>query len=146
MAFTLALGSVAPSFTLPATDGRSYSLKDFDSEYVVVFFTCNHCPYVTNSDEITRKTAEKFQAQGVSFVAINSNSANTYAEDSFENMVKRMDQHRFPGSISMIKVRLWPKPMARCAHLTSSSSIETASWSTQVEGGQSPRTAENYDL
>ena len=31
------LGSVAPSFTLPATDGRSYSLKDFDSEYVVVF-------------------------------------------------------------------------------------------------------------
>ncbi|HHT90920.1 MAG: thioredoxin family protein [Bacillota bacterium] len=96
MAFTLALGSVAPSFTLPATDGRSYSLKDFDSEYVVVFFTCNHCPYVTNSDEITRKTAEKFQAQGVSFVAINSNSANTYAEDSFENMVKRMDQHRFP--------------------------------------------------
>ena len=96
MAFTLALGSVAPSFTLPATDGRSYSLKDFDSEYVVVFFTCNHCPYVTNSDEITRKTAEKFQAQGVSFVAINSNSANTYAEDSFENMVKRMNQHRFP--------------------------------------------------
>ncbi len=96
MAFTLALGSVAPSFTLPATDGRSYSLKDFDSEYVVVFFTCNHCPYVTNSDEITRKTAGKFQAQGVSFVAINSNSANTYAEDSFENMVKRMDQHRFP--------------------------------------------------
>ena len=51
---------------------------------------------MTNSDELTRKTVEKFQPKGVTFVGINSNSANTYAEDSFEHMVKRMDQHKFP--------------------------------------------------
>ncbi|HBG02872.1 MAG TPA: thioredoxin family protein [Firmicutes bacterium] len=96
MPFTLALGSIAPDFDLLATDGQRYSLKDFDSKYVVAFFTCNHCPYVINSDEGTRKTAEKFQKKGVSFVAINSNSANTYEEDSFEHMVKRMDKHSFP--------------------------------------------------
>ncbi len=97
MAFTLPLGSTAPDFQLPATDGKNYGLSDFsNSPYLVVFFTCNHCPYVINSDELTRKTVEKFQPKGVTFVGINSNSANTYAEDSFEHMVKRMDQHKFP--------------------------------------------------
>ena len=34
--------------------------------------------------------------QNVSFVGINSNSKNTYIEDSFDNMVKRMKDHNFP--------------------------------------------------
>ena len=96
MAFTLQIGDEAPGFELPATDGNTYRLADFDDRVVVIFFTCNHCPYVTGSDEVTRQTAEQFGAQGVRFVGINSNSANTYAEDSFDHMVERMRSHRFP--------------------------------------------------
>ncbi|MEI6563582.1 MAG: thioredoxin family protein [bacterium] len=97
MAFTLQLGDVAPDFKLTATDGRSYSLADFkDAKVLVVFFTCNHCPYVVGSDEVTRQTADRFAAQGVRFVGINANSRNTYPEDSFEHMVTRMKQHKFP--------------------------------------------------
>ena len=65
----------------------------------MVFFTCNHCPYVLGSDEITRKTAEKFIDKDVRFLAINSNSKNTYEEDSFENMVKRMENEKFPMAV-----------------------------------------------
>lgn len=97
MAFTLQIGKEAPLFSLPATDGKTYSLTDFsDDKYLVVFFTCNHCPYVLGSDEVTRATAEKFRPEGVRFVGINSNSENTYPEDSFPNMVKRMEEQRFP--------------------------------------------------
>jgi peroxiredoxin len=97
MAFTLQLGESAPDFKLPATDGKTYSLSDFvDAKVLVVFFTCNHCPYVIGSDEVTRATAEKFAPRGVRFVGINSNSANTVPEDSFEHMVERMNKHRFP--------------------------------------------------
>ncbi|HHY09810.1 MAG TPA: thioredoxin family protein [Firmicutes bacterium] len=96
MNFTLQLGQKAPDFELPAVDGKTYALSDFDTPFLVVFFTCNHCPYVKGSDEVTRQTAEKFKDKGVRFVAINSNSANTYVEDSFENMVKRMEKHKFP--------------------------------------------------
>lgn len=96
MAFTLETGSVAPDFSLPATDGKTYSLKDFSDDYLVIFFTCNHCPYVIGSDEVTRATAEKFENRGVRFVGINSNSANTYETDDFPHMVKRMEEHRFP--------------------------------------------------
>lgn len=95
--FTLELGSPAPDFKLPATDGKTYSLGDFeDARVLVIFFTCNHCPYVTGSDEVTRGVAERFARHGVRFVGINSNSKNTYAEDSFEHMVARMQQHKFP--------------------------------------------------
>jgi peroxiredoxin len=97
MAFTLSLGSKAPDFSLRATDGNTYSLRDFaNAKVLVIFFTCNHCPYVIGSDEVTRKTAEKFTPQDVKLVGINSNSPNTYEEDSFENMVKRMKQYKFP--------------------------------------------------
>lgn len=97
MSYTLQHGHKAPDFRLPATDGREYSLADFDSHpYLVVFFTCNHCPYVIGSDEVTRATAEKFRDAGVVFVGINSNSEHTYEDDSFPNMVKRMEEHKFP--------------------------------------------------
>ena len=96
MAYTLEIGAKASEFELPATDGNTYKLSDFDEKYLVVFFTCNHCPYVLGSDEITRKTAEKYTGKGVRFVAINSNSQNTYEEDSFENMVRRMESENFP--------------------------------------------------
>ncbi|HVU25699.1 MAG TPA: thioredoxin family protein [Opitutus sp.] len=95
--FTLELGAAAPAFRLPATDGKTYSLDDFsDAKVLVIFFTCNHCPYVTGSDEVTRQTAARFAAQGVRFVGINANSENTYAEDSFPHMVERMRQNKFP--------------------------------------------------
>jgi peroxiredoxin len=97
MAFTLSIGEKAPDFSLPATDGKTYSLSSFaDAKVLVVFFTCNHCPYVTGSDEVTRQTAQKYTPKGVKFVGINSNSRNTYEVDGFEYMVKRMDEQKFP--------------------------------------------------
>ncbi len=97
MAFTLDIGDKAPDFELPATDGKTYKLSDFDDkDTLVVFFTCNHCPFVVGSDEVTRQTVEKFAPKGVAFVGINSNSKNTYAEDSFEHMKERMAEHNFP--------------------------------------------------
>ena len=96
MSFTLQLGQKAPEFNLISTTNENISISSFDSKFLVIFFTCNHCPYVTGSDEVTRQTANKFKDKDVNFIAINSNSANTYQEDSFENMVLRMEQYNFP--------------------------------------------------
>ena len=96
MSFTLQLGQKAPEFNLISTTNENISISSFDSKFLVIFFTCNHCPYVTGSDEVTRQTANKFKDKDVSFIAINSNSANTYQEDSFENMILRMEEYEFP--------------------------------------------------
>lgn len=97
MSFTLELGATAPDFFVAGTDGKNYSLADFESaSTLVVFFTCNHCPFVVGSDEVTRATAEKFQDKGVAFIGINSNSEKTNPTDDFDQMVSRMKEHNFP--------------------------------------------------
>jgi peroxiredoxin len=97
MAFTLAIGRPCPDFTLPATDGKTYRLADFAAaDVLVIFFSCNHCPYVTGSDEHTRQVAERFAPRGVRFVAINSNSKVTHPDDDFTGMVARMAREKFP--------------------------------------------------
>ncbi len=97
MSFTLQIGESAPDFKLPATDGNTYQLSDFaDAKVLVVFFTCNHCPYVLGSNEVTRATANKFARHGVKFVGINSNSKVTHPDDDFEHMVTVMDEQKFP--------------------------------------------------
>lgn len=97
MAFTLDIGDKAPAFLLPATDGNTYAVDDFDdAKLLVVFFTCNHCPFVIGSDEVTRATVEKYADQGVTFVGINSNSPKTHPDDDFDHMVARMKEYSFP--------------------------------------------------
>jgi peroxiredoxin len=95
--FTLPLGSTLVDFDLPSTEGRNYTAQDFsDAKLLVVFFTCNHCPYVTGSNENTRSVADEFASKGVRFVGINSNSEATHPNDSFEQMVSEMAAHKFP--------------------------------------------------
>jgi len=96
MSFTLEIGAAAPDFELPATDGNNYALSDFKDEFLVIFFTCNHCPYVIGSDEVSRVTALSFADKGVRFIGINSNSAGTYQEDDFPHMRSRMEEQKFP--------------------------------------------------
>ncbi len=95
--FTLEIGAEAPDFSLLGTDGKTYSLKNFvDSDVLVIFFTCNHCPYVLSSDPLTAEIANRFKSQNVQFVGINSNSEKTKPLDSFDHMVERMQQNAFP--------------------------------------------------
>jgi len=92
----LNINDQAPTFTLPATDGQTYTLNNFKEPTLVIAFTCNHCPFVYNSDEGTRATVNKYSKQGVEFVMINANDATTHPDDNFDNMVARMKEHNFP--------------------------------------------------
>jgi peroxiredoxin len=86
----LRLGDSAPDFKLPAVDGKSYSLASFeDKKILVVFFTCNHCPYVQGWDSRVIQLQKDFAPKGVQFVGINANETAHYPEDSFEKMVAR---------------------------------------------------------
>lgn len=83
----LALGSPAPDFCLPSTDGTAVSLSDFkNAKGLVVMFICNHCPYVIHIAPALTKLAARYQVQGIAFVAISSNDVDEYPADGFEFM------------------------------------------------------------
>ena len=80
-------GWKAPDFCLPATDGRSVSLADVRGpKGTLVMFICNHCPYVQAILPRLIEDVRALQAQGIGVVAVSSNDASAYPEDSFEHM------------------------------------------------------------
>ncbi len=91
------LGQKAPDFkNLPGVDGKKYSLSDFsDKKALVIIFSCNHCPYVQAYEDRIIALQKEFQNKGAQFIAINSNDASGYPDDSFENMVKRAEEKKF---------------------------------------------------
>jgi len=91
------LDTPAPHFRLLATDGGTYSLDDVaGAKGTVIVFICNHCPYVKAVIDRLVADARTLMAEGFGFAAICSNDATSYPEDSFDNMKKFAQAHKFP--------------------------------------------------
>ena len=87
----LEYGNRAPAFELRGTDDRTYDLESFDDhDALLVVFMCNHCPYVQAKFGAMNAIATEYA--DVAVVGINSNDAEEYPEDSFENMVEYVDR------------------------------------------------------
>lgn len=90
------IGETVIDFNLKGVDGKTYSLQDFaDKPVMVLFFWCNHCPYVKAYEERTIRLAREFANQAA-FVAINANDPIQYPEDSFENMQRVAQEKGYP--------------------------------------------------
>jgi len=79
----LPLGTTAPDFKLPDTNGKTVSLADFqDKPVLLVLFICNHCPYVKHIRIGLAQLARDYLPRGVAIVGINSNDVANYPDDS----------------------------------------------------------------
>ena len=94
----LPLGTVAPAFSLIDTvSGRELSLDQLASDKAtVVMFLCNHCPYVRHVNAELVRLANDYAPRGVAFVAISSNDATRYPDDSPENMRRVAEDVGYP--------------------------------------------------
>lgn len=89
------LGSYVKNFNLKGTDGNYYSLDSFrEYQILVVIFMCNHCPYVKAVIDRFVKLQAKYINDSVRFVGINSNDAEYYPEDSYENMINFVKERK----------------------------------------------------
>lgn len=86
----VALGTSAPDFALPATDGTTVSRSDFEGKPLLVVFMCNHCPFVIHIADVLAKRAAQWQEQGIAVVGINSNDVANYPDDAPELMVEEV--------------------------------------------------------
>lgn len=92
----LKINDAMPAFKLPATDGLTVDARLIKDPVVVIVFTCNHCPYAQAYQDRIIELAKHFDQEGAQFVLISSNDAESYPEDSFENMKKRHDEKAYP--------------------------------------------------
>jgi len=90
-------GWQAPDFSLPATDGKAYTLSDISgSNGTLVMFICNHCPYVLAVLDRIIRDARDLAAHGIGVVAISSNDVAAYPQDGFDKMVEMAAARNFP--------------------------------------------------
>jgi peroxiredoxin len=102
---SLPVGSQAPPFSLPGTDGKIYSLSSFSkSDVLVIIFTCNHCPTAQAYEDRIIQLTRDYASRNVSVVAIMPNDPSSinldelgYTDmgDSFEEMKLRAKEKKF---------------------------------------------------
>lgn len=91
-------GTIAPNFLLPDTvSGKKISLEELKGkEGTVIFFICNHCPFVIHVNEQLVQLAKDYQSKGVGFVAISSNDVVNYPQDGPEKMKQHATAVGYP--------------------------------------------------
>jgi peroxiredoxin len=83
----LPLGTQAPDFSLPGTDGKTVELAELaGNKALLVIFMCNHCPYVKHVADQLKTLSDDYMPLGLSVVAISSNDAEKYPDDSLQAM------------------------------------------------------------
>jgi len=91
----LELGTEAPDFALPDTEGHTIKKENFRGPLLVMFI-CNHCPYVKHvADELAR-LGKDYMPKGVGIVAIMSNDVENYPDDSPEKMKAEKASRGYP--------------------------------------------------
>lgn len=93
----LPLGTIAPDFNLPDTvSGKIISLKDFQGcKGLLVMFICQHCPFVKHVEQELAKIGHDYGSQNLGIVAISSNDAENYPDDSPANLKQMADKLNF---------------------------------------------------
>lgn len=87
------LGTPAPDFSLPSTDGNTVSRSDFAGRPLLVGFICNHCPFVKHIAGKLGELAKTYAEKGVALVLISSNDIASHPEDAPDNMPAFLTQY-----------------------------------------------------
>jgi len=91
------LGDKVENFTLKNIDSKQVSLSDYsDEKGAVIIFTCNHCPFAVAWEDRIIALHKEYAPKGYPVVAINPNDDTEYPSDSFEGMIQRAKEKKFP--------------------------------------------------
>lgn len=154
----LAIGSKAPDFSLPATNGKTYSLKDFAAHKILaIIFSCNHCPTAQAYEERIKQLVTDYNNKGVGVVVISPNDPLSVAlgemgytdvGDSFEEMKIRAKDKEFnfpylyDGETSAVSMQYGPQATP---HVFIFDHDRKLRYTGRIDDGEKPGTAKTFD-
>lgn len=154
----LAIGAQAPDFSLPATDGKTYSLNDFSTyKILAIIFTCNHCPTAQAYEARIKQLVTDYKEKGVAVIAISPNDplsvrldelGYTDLSDSFEEMkIRAKDmEFNFPylydGETSSVSLKYGPQATP---HVFVFDQDRKLRYTGRIDDGEKPGTAKSHD-
>jgi peroxiredoxin len=154
----LAIGSPAPDFSLPATDGKTYTLADFNNyKLLAIIFTCNHCPTAQAYEDRIKQLVNDYKSKGVAVVAISPNDplsvrldemGYTDVGDSFEDMKIRAKDKEFnfpylyDGENSKLSLQYGPQATP---HVFIFDAERKLRYTGRIDDGEKPGTAKTHD-
>ena len=155
----LPIGSPAPDFSLPGTDGKTYSLKDFaSSKILLIVFTCNHCPTAQAYEARIKQLVTDYKSKGVAVVAISPNDpvsvrldelGYTDLSDSFEEMKLRAKDiqinypYLYDGENSQLSMKYGPQATP---HAFIFDQKRILRYTGRIDDGEKPGTAKTNDV
>ena len=93
----LELGTTAPAFSLPdVVSGKIISLKDLSANPLLALFICTHCPYVKHIEKVIAQLGADYAAKPLNIIAISSNDAESYPDDSPAGLRAQATRLHFP--------------------------------------------------
>lgn len=155
---TLAIGAKAPDFTLPGTDGKNYSLRDFNANKILaIVFTCNHCPTAQAYEDRIKQLVIDYKSKGVGVIAISPNDplairldelGYTDLSDTFDEMKirARNKEYNFPylydGETSAVSMTYGPQATP---HIFIFDDQRLLRYTGRIDDGEKPGTAKTND-
>lgn len=95
--YMVPLGTPAPSFALPALDGRTISSAEFAAgRPLLVMFLSNHCPYVRHIERELGSLIVEYEDQQLVALAICSNNIETHPDDAPPGLAEQVVRAEFP--------------------------------------------------
>lgn len=154
----LAIGAAAPDFSLPGTDGKTYTLRDFSgSSVLVIVFTCNHCPTAQAYEDRIKQLVTDYKSKGIAVVAISPNDplsvrldemGYTDLGDTFEDMKIRAKDKAFnfpylyDGEDSQVSMKYGPQATPHTFVFDKDRKLR---YTGRIDDGEKPGTAKVHD-
>ena len=126
-----ALSSKCPEFSLPEVTTQKTLTRDElikGKQGLLVMFICAHCPYVIHIQKQITQLGKDFQTLPITMVAISSNDATKYPDDSPEKLAEQAKNHDFVSPIFTMNRKKSQKHLKQRVHQISFYTTKIYSW------------------
>ncbi len=108
----IGIGQAAPDFSLPGTDGQTYSLGQFKGKVVLLEFMAPWCPHCQEDAPVFNQIHDAYKDKNLQMLAVNATGYGRNYENGDQSAITMDDQKWFHDNFSLTYPMLFDKDVA----------------------------------